>query len=134
MTKYELMYIISASLSEADVQKEKAKIANFFGSVKESEGWGLRTLAYPIQKQKQGIYVVVTMSTSHKQIGDFLEYVKFNNNVLRYLLINLDNEKVRKISKWKQMKSKRRAIARERMNSGERPQRPYVAKRKEIDV
>ena len=62
MTNYELMFIIDPTLEdekkEATVETVKG-IIEADGTVGEVDVWGLRKLAYPIQKKNEGYYVVV---------------------------------------------------------------------------
>ena len=67
MTNYELMFIIDPTLEdekkEATVETVKG-IIEADGTVGEVDVWGLRKLAYPIQKKNEGYYVVVTFQAS----------------------------------------------------------------------
>ncbi|MBQ2228587.1 MAG: 30S ribosomal protein S6, partial [Firmicutes bacterium] len=62
MNKYELMFIVEPSLDDAKkdevVEAVKAIIAEG-GEVLDTDVWGMRKLAYPIQKKTEGYYVVM---------------------------------------------------------------------------
>ena len=62
MTNYEVMFIIDPILEddkkEATVETVQ-QIINADGEVSKVDVWGLRKLAYPIQKKNEGYYVVV---------------------------------------------------------------------------
>ena len=94
MNNYELMVIFTPVLSEEEFKSEQKKFA---GLVKESGGsivaenaWGLKSLAYPIQKKTTGLYWVLEYSAP----SDFNEKLKIqllrDEAVLRQLCTKLD--------------------------------------------
>lgn len=93
MRKHEIMYILNSSLDE-ELRKEtilnlhKILIDNG-ATVLEVNEWGNRELAYEIEKQKRGYYVVVTLeSDSSNAINEFNRLAKINKNVLRLMIVN----------------------------------------------
>ena len=62
LQSYELMLIFTPVLSEEDYKGIQKKYADFIkengGNVTHQNGWGLRSLAYPIQKKTTGLYWV----------------------------------------------------------------------------
>ena len=67
MKNYELMFIINPTLEdakkEAAIEKVKA-IIEADGEVEKVDAWGMRKLAYPIEKKNEGYYVVVEFKAS----------------------------------------------------------------------
>ena len=67
MNKYELMFIINPALEDAKkdevVETVKGIIAES-GEVTNTDVWGLRKLAYPIQKKTEGYYVVMQFNAA----------------------------------------------------------------------
>jgi len=63
MNNYELMVIFTPVLSEEDFKISQKKYQDFIkehgGSIVNSNPWGLKSLAYPIQKKTTGIYWVL---------------------------------------------------------------------------
>ena len=63
MNNYELMVIFTPVLSEDDFKAEQKKFAAMVtengGSVVSENPWGLKSLAYPIQKKTTGLYWVM---------------------------------------------------------------------------
>lgn len=61
MNSYETVFILTPVLSDDQakeaVQKFESEIKTFGGQIKHSENWGLRKLAYPIQKKSTGFYI-----------------------------------------------------------------------------
>ena len=60
LNQYETVFIITPVLSEAQmkeaVEKFKSVIAENGGEIVHEENWGLRKMAYPIQKKSTGFY------------------------------------------------------------------------------
>ena len=63
MKKYEIMYILKASLDDAarkaEVDKLHGIITSNGGKIADVNEWGLREFAYPIKKETKGYYVVI---------------------------------------------------------------------------
>ena len=106
MNNYELMVIFTPVLSDEEFKAEQKKYTKFIadngGKVVAENAWGLKSLAYPIQKKTTGLYWVLDYSAP----SDFNEKLKIqllrDESVLRHLGTKLDkyaveyNEKKRK--------------------------------------
>ena len=94
MNNYELMVIFTPVLSEEEFKNVQKKYADFVsengGSVAHSNPWGLKSLAYPIQKKTTGIYWVMEYSAP----STFNEKLKIqllrDEQVMRHLVTALD--------------------------------------------
>ena len=95
--QYELTCILSPHLEEADlngfkkefeamINKKEGKIIYF----REAERKGL---AYPINKQKEGIYLISHIEIKPENIADFLKELKTKKEILRYLIVYLEAPK-----------------------------------------
>ena len=95
MTNYELMFIIDPTLEdetkEATVETVKG-IIEAVGTVGEVDVWGLRKLAYPIQKKNEGYYVVVTFQASPELPKELDRRLRISEVVMRHLIINKDEQ------------------------------------------
>ena len=92
MKKYEIMYILKANLDDATRNEVIGKLHDYLtvdgGSIDNVNEWGLKDLAYEINKERTGYYVVVEESVSSSSVVDeFARRAKFNTNVLRHLVI-----------------------------------------------
>ena len=92
MKKYEVMYILKADLDEALRNETIEKVNNILtknGAVIESvdESLGLRELAYPINDEIKGYYVVLKISADTNATSEFTRLVKINPSVLRHLIL-----------------------------------------------
>ena len=94
MNNYELMVIFTPVLSDDDFKAEQKKFAVLVtdngGSIVAENAWGLKSLAYPIQKKTTGLYWVMEFIAP----SDFNEKLKIqllrDESVLRQLLTKLD--------------------------------------------
>ncbi len=96
MTKYEIMYIVSAKLDESKldgISKEVQKlIASNKGKVIEFKDLGRKKLAYPINKEVSGFYYLMNAEASTDAIKEFDRKLRINENILRHLILNKESE------------------------------------------
>jgi small subunit ribosomal protein S6 len=91
MNKYELLYIISSSATDA--QKEELinkinKLIESKGGVVESvDKWGMKKLAYPIQFKNEGFYVLVNLTVNPESIKEMNNLMNITEFVVRQLFI-----------------------------------------------
>ena len=92
MRKYEIMYILRANLDEEARKAEMEKLAallekNGAKVEKTDESFGLRDLAYPIDDEVKGYYVVLKVSAEQEALNEFNRKVRHNASVLRFLVV-----------------------------------------------
>jgi small subunit ribosomal protein S6 len=94
MQNYELMVIFTPVLSEEEYRSAQKRFAEMVtenkGEVVHENAWGLKSLAYPIQKKTTGLYWVM----EYKAPSDFNEKLKVqllrDESVLRHMFTALD--------------------------------------------
>ena len=98
MNYYETLYIIHPSLESGrlkdiilSVEESLKKIG---GSPLAMELWGKRKLAYFIDKQKYGTYVLLHYNGEGKCTGEFAVELEQNPNILAYLTTSIEKENV----------------------------------------
>lgn len=95
MTNYELMFIIDPALEdearESVIEAVKGIIATE-GEVGEVDVWGMRKLAYPIQKKNEGYYVAVTFKAQPTLPKELDRRLKISDHVMRHLIVNKDEK------------------------------------------
>ncbi|MCB0360466.1 MAG: 30S ribosomal protein S6 [Bdellovibrionales bacterium] len=91
---YELVCVLNASLDEGAVRAEIGKIQTLCsehnGSVSQAEIWGKRQLAYPIQDEKLGIYVVIVFDGDTSLVAALDRQLRINDSALRHLIVVKD--------------------------------------------
>ena len=95
MTKYEVMFIINPTLEDekkdATVETVKGIIAAD-GVVGEVDVWGLRKLAYPIQKLNEGYYVVINFEGNPTLPKELDRRLRISDNVMRHIIVAKDEK------------------------------------------
>ena len=93
MNSYETVFILTPVLSDDQakeaVQKFESEIANFGGKLKHSEKWGLKKLAYPIQKKTTGFYFLLEFEGEGDLIGNIELVLKRDERVMRFLTVKM---------------------------------------------
>lgn len=96
MTKYEVMFIVKTTLDEntvkATAESLKSVITEMNGKVENAKEMGQRTLAYPINKEVNGFYYVLTVEASNEAIAELDRKARLNENIIRHQIIKLDEE------------------------------------------
>ena len=89
------MFIIKSTLEddkkEATVETVKGIIAAA-GEVGKVDVWGMKKLAYPIQKMNEGYYVVIEFTAKPELPKELDRRLKISDNVIRHLIINKDEK------------------------------------------
>ena len=94
MNKYELVLVVIAKIEDdaraAVVEKAKAYVTRFGGTVTEVEDWGKKKLAYEIQHMKEGFYYFIQFEADAACPAELEKRVRIMDNVLRYLVVRKD--------------------------------------------
>ena len=94
MNSYETVFILTPVLSDDQakeaVQKFESEIASFGGKLKHSEKWGLKKLAYPIQKKTTGFYFLLEFEGEGDLIANLEVSFKRDERVMRFLTVKMD--------------------------------------------
>lgn len=95
MRKYETMFILKPNTEEdnrnAIIEKFKNIISDG-GEVISVDDWGLRKLAYEIQKVKDGYYYLVTFNATNEIILELERNYRIMDAVMRFIVINLEEK------------------------------------------
>ena len=91
MNYYEILYILSPALSEAEreelVKKLNAFIEQKGGEVISENRWGTRTLAYPIKKHTSGYYVLTYIKLPPESLSELKYFMRINEGFLREMIL-----------------------------------------------
>ena len=96
MNKYEMMFIIKATMEEANVKAAANNIKSLAESlnvkVESFKEMGQKKLAYPIKKEISGYYFVMTIEATKEVVKEFDRKALIDESILRHLVIKLDEE------------------------------------------
>ena len=109
MNKYETVFILTPVLSDAQM---KEAVDKFTGILKEQgaeivnvENWGLRKLAYPIQKKSTGFYNLVEFEAKPEAIETLEINFRRDERVIRFLTFRQDKYAAEYAEKRRNLKS-----------------------------
>jgi len=109
MRHYEIVFIVHPDQSEqvpAMVERYRAMVTTRSGQIHRLEDWGRRQLAYPIQKVHKAHYVLMNIECDKETLGEMEHAFKFNDAVLRHLVIAKDGPVVTPSPMMKEEKAK----------------------------
>lgn len=137
MAKYELMYIISNNVSDDEVPKVTDEVKKYIesqgGIIEKHEEMGKKKLAYPIAKTRNAFYVLDNFSAPADKINEVDHHIRTNQNIIRYLIINMDEALV-KMEKDKILQSKMKRRIPPEETKTETRKAPAEGKKIEIDL
>ncbi|HAD07201.1 MAG TPA: 30S ribosomal protein S6 [Anaerolineaceae bacterium] len=94
MRSYELVFILQPELDdtavEGLVEKVKGWITEAGGTVSKIDRWGKRRLAYPINKRREGQYILFDMNMPPAFSIELERNLRFQEQVMRFLIVNRD--------------------------------------------
>ncbi len=98
MNSYETVFILTPVLSEDQakeaVQKYQEEINSLGGKIKHLENWGLRKLAYPIQKKSTGFYFLLEFEAAGSIISKLELNFKRDERIIRFLTVKMDDNHI----------------------------------------
>ena len=87
---YEIVFILTPEANEGEVEEAIQRISTFVsdcgGSFGDHEIWGLRRLAYPINKFMEGIYVLANFSLDASDVLELERTLTTSEDVIRHLV------------------------------------------------
>ncbi len=95
MNKYESIFVLSTLLEEEKIQGIIEKVKNLVetsGQLEKLDEWGKKRLAYEVDDQKEGYYVLLHFSAEPEFPVELERIYKITEGVLKYLTVRR-NEK-----------------------------------------
>ena len=95
MNKYELALVVSAKLEDeartATVDKVKAYIERFGGTITDVKEEGKKKLAYEIQKMSEAFYYFISFDTDNTNATSELgSQLRLMENILRFMCVSVE--------------------------------------------
>jgi small subunit ribosomal protein S6 len=93
MRHYEVVFIVHPDQSEqvpAMVERYRGMVTARSGRIHRLEDWGRRQLAFPVQKVHKAHYVLMNIECDKEALGELEHAFRFNDAVLRHLVIVRD--------------------------------------------
>jgi small subunit ribosomal protein S6 len=98
LNQYETVFIVTPVLSDDQmkeaVKKYQAFVKDKGAEMVHEEAWGMRKLAYPIQKKSTGFYHLMEYKAEGPFIADMELAFKRDERILRFLTVKLDKHAI----------------------------------------
>jgi small subunit ribosomal protein S6 len=109
---YEIVFIIDPGADDAEVMKLSEAIQKIItdqgGVITKIDMMGRRQLAYEINHQKEGSYVLLEVEGSGAEIAELERRMRVNDRILRYMTIRVDLDR-RRAQKFKDRRARKAA-------------------------
>ncbi len=96
--QYETVFIATPVLSDVQMKEAVAKYTGFIkengGEIVYEEDWGLRQLAYPIQKRTSGFYYLIEFKAEPSVIAALETQYRRDERIIRFLTFAMDKHAV----------------------------------------
>ena len=110
MNHYETVFILTPVLSDVQmkeaVEKFKAILVAEGAEIVNEENWGLRKLAYPIQKKSTGFYQLLEFNADPSVIAKLEINFRRDERIIRFLTFRMDKYAAENAAKRRSVKSK----------------------------
>jgi small subunit ribosomal protein S6 len=112
MRIYEELFIVRPNATDEEidplVEQLRQVITTRGGTVDKSDKWGVRKLAYRLQKNTEGYYILLQFSATPETVKEVERRLRVSDLVLKFITVRID-EKLKKIEKRKKSRDKRAA-------------------------
>jgi small subunit ribosomal protein S6 len=97
MRDYEVVYIFKSALTSEEIEERLGRhheklLAGADSEITAVEHWGKRQLAYPIDRNDNGYYVVAQFTSEPDALPEFERALKLDDQLLRHLVVLSEGE------------------------------------------
>ena len=89
MTEYEILLLLDPELAEEKQADVVARLRDMIekggGTFERHDVWGRRKLAYPIDKKEEGVYHLLSFTSSPETLDELSRVLKIDDDVMRHL-------------------------------------------------
>ena len=111
MNQYETVFILTPVLSDVQMKEAVDKFRDILtaagSEIINEENWGLRKLAYPIEKKTTGFYQLIEFKAEPSVIAKFELQMRRDERVLRYITVKLEKYAIEYAEKSKKKKKQK---------------------------
>jgi small subunit ribosomal protein S6 len=112
MRIYEELFIVRPDSPEEEIDHLIEQLTTFIasqgGNVDKSDKWGIRKLAYRVQKRAEGFYILLQFTSNPGTVIELERRLRVSDMVMKFQSVRID-EKLKKIEKRKKEREKRAA-------------------------
>jgi small subunit ribosomal protein S6 len=115
---YEIVFIAAPNTTDDDLTKLTAQldkvVTDLGGTITKTDNWGRKKLAYKIGKHDEGLYIVLYIEGSGKEIAEVERRLRVNDLVIRHMTVRTDED----IKRAAKLKARRRVSVKAAAASG----------------
>ena len=112
MRVYEELFIVRPDATEEEIDPLVEQVSGIVtgtgGNVEKTEKWGVRRLAYRVQKRSEGNYILLQFTAGPDTVKEIERRLRVSDLVLKFITVRID-EKMKRIEKRKKAREKRAA-------------------------
>ena len=112
MRIYEELFIVPPEAGEQEqdalIEQITQVITSSGGSIRKTDKWGLRKLAYRVQKRAEGQYILIQFESKPETVREIERRLRVSDLVLKFITVRID-EKLKRLEKIKKIREKRAA-------------------------
>ncbi len=91
MKKYELLFIVDASIADEEKEKVVSAVSELIskagGKPSEPDKWGVRKYAYPVNYKSEGYYCLINFEAEDDAIAVITNKLNINKNIVRQMIV-----------------------------------------------
>ena len=110
MRIYEELFIIRPDATDEQIdpfiEQMKQVVTSAGGTVDKADKWGIRKLAYRVEKREEGFYVLLQITCGPEVIKELERRLRVSDLVMKFLTVRID-ERLKKIEKRRKEREKR---------------------------
>ncbi len=103
MNIYENIVIFNPTMDEVAIEQAIKSVENLIiqnqGNVLEVQKWGMRKLAYELNRHKNGFYVLFLFKAQPSFVKKLEEYYRLQDSVIKFMVIKLGRKEIEAIQK-----------------------------------
>jgi small subunit ribosomal protein S6 len=112
LNRYETVFILTPVLSDVQMKEAVQKFSDVItengGTIVHSENWGLRKLAYPIQKKSTGFYNLLEFEAEGTLIEKLEVSFRRDERVIRFLTFKMEKAAVEYAEKKRRLSNEKK--------------------------
>jgi small subunit ribosomal protein S6 len=110
MRIYENLFIVKPDATEEEIdaliEQMSKNVTAAGGTIDKVDKWGKRRLAYRVEKNREGFYVLLQFSAEPEIVKEFERRMRVQDSVIKFLTVRID-ENLKRIEKRKKVREKR---------------------------
>jgi len=112
MRTYEQLFIVNTAAVDTDVDALLEQLTGIItstgGTVDKTDKWGVRKLAYRVDRQTEGSYILLCFSCGSQTVRELERRLRVSDLVLKFITVRMD-ERMKRVAKRQKRREKRLA-------------------------